>query len=207
VFFLDSYCNLFSCWLLQYLDPFLINKSVPPVLKKLVLDAFVLSHVQCIAPLLGFDPIQSSKAQSIINKSLYRCLDIQLDLDPSSINTSTTSTSNSNINLYSLWQELRMNSLSAICALAQRHSFKKWMSSSCVIGSLVHHVQNMSNMFNRTTLHSWSQESQVLDQQLQSMKSPQAIKEYYDLLDHTPRIRKQFIEKENFFNKWLQVLK
>ena len=169
---------------LRSLDPFLINKSVPLVLKKLVLDAFVLSHVQYIAPLLGFDPIRSSRAQSIINKSLYRCLGIQLDLDPSSINTST---SNSNMNLYSLWQEFRMNSLSAICALAQRHSFKKWMSSSCVIGSLVHHVPNMSNMSNRTTLHSWSQESQVLDQQLQTMKTPQAIKEYYDLLDHTPR--------------------
>ena len=167
--------------------PFLRNRRVPLVLKKHILDAFVFSHVQYIAPLLGDDPDRSRSAQSQINKALFQCLGFNSDSDPgpgpgpgsesdsdSGIITSTSS--GSSIQLYSLCQELRLHSLSALCALAQRRSFKKWRSSSCLIGSLVRQVPEKLNTMSMT----WSQESQSLTRKLQWFKSIQAIQEYYD---------------------------
>ena len=179
--------------------PFLCNKSIPIVLKKYILDTFVLSHVHYIAPLLGYNPDRSYSAQSIINKGLLQCFgfksDSNSDLDPDSYPNSvkgsvqgsvpgsvpgssiTFISSDSSINLYSLYQELRLHSLSTLCALAQYRCFKKWMNSSCVISYLVRHVPDK---FNNLT---WTQESQFLTRKLQSLKNNQAIQEYYDHKD------------------------
>ena len=52
----------------------LSNKHIPLHIKKYILIYFVLALVNYFAPLLGSNKSNSSKAQTVINKGIYRCL-------------------------------------------------------------------------------------------------------------------------------------
>jgi len=136
---------------------FLINKSIPLPLKKYVLISFILSLALYYAPLFGSNKSRCSIAQKIINRGLYWSYEFK--------------SGNSYISLYDITRELRIPSLSAICAISQLRCFRKWKNSSCIINHLTNNIPTMSH-------YSWTKESRTLDKKLNSKKSND-IKMFY----------------------------
>jgi len=124
----------------------LSNKHIPLHIKKYILIYFVLALVNYFAPLLGSNKSNTSKAQTIINNGIYRCLGFK--------------GKNTSISLFSATKELSIPPLSARCAVAQRKCFNKWKKSSCVIGLLINNIPTIKDFY------TWTKESRTLDSKL-----------------------------------------
>jgi len=116
----------------------LSNKHIPLHIKKYILIYFVLALVNYFAPHLDSNKCNPSKAQTIINKGIYRCLGFKGSL-------------------FSVTKELSIPLLSFKCAFAQRKCFNKWKKSSSVIGLLINNIPTMKDFY------TWTKESQTLD--------------------------------------------
>jgi len=166
----------------NYFSRFLSNKDVPFFLKKLILVSYVLSSVIYFAPLFGSNKLHIKKAQTALNRALYRCFGF-----PN--NTSNTT-------IYNMLKELSIPPIASICANAQIRCYNKWKNSSCVISHLIKNIPPLSH-------YSWTKKSRRLAERRFKDKKPKEIKKYYlenDFFTHNFAIKSVKFNLFIFFN-------
>jgi len=173
----------------NYFSRFLSNKDVPFFLKKLILVSYVLSSVIYFAPLFGSNKLHIKKAQTALNRALYRCFGF-----PN--NTSNTT-------IYNMLKELSIPPIASICANAQIRCYNKWKNSSCVISHLIKNIPPLSH-------YSWTKKSRRLAERRFKDKKPKEIKKYYlenDFFTHNFAIKSVKYKKYKFgFKKFFNRL-
>ncbi|ORX48702.1 hypothetical protein BCR36DRAFT_292895 [Piromyces finnis] len=151
---------------------FLINNCVPIGLKNIVIHSYILSKVSYYASLLGSNKNRTRRVQSLINSAVL--WSINSFHNKSFNNKDFVFERNSFISLYALTRDMKIPTLSGICAAQQVKCFVKWRKSNCIIKDLVRSIPPMSH-------YSWAKESCSLHKKLMkiNIKNVKAVKNFY----------------------------
>ena len=154
---------------------FLTNNSIPIGLKKIIIQSYIISKVAYYAPLLGSNKNRTARVQSLINTSLYWCINSYSSRSKCSNDSSKVKyEKNPYISLYALSRDLKIAPLAGVCAAQQVKCFVKWRKSNCIIKDLIRSIPPMSH-------YSWTKESRSLQKKLikKNIKDIKSIKEDY----------------------------